>query len=55
MNVARLNSIESQPKKVVVVTTPTTTQHSLNSVVRLDMKMTANHPPLPHHPTNPKL
>ena len=33
----------------VVVTTPTTTQHNLNTVAGLDMKMTVQTPPPPHH------
>ena len=52
-NVTRLISIESQPKKVVVVdvvvvTTPT--QPQLNSKVGCDMKMTLIHH---HHPPPP--
>ena len=39
--------IQLQPKQNPIVTTPTTTQHNLNTVVGLDTKMTVQTPPPP--------
>ena len=43
--------IASSRKKTLIVTTPTTTQHNLNTVVGLDMKMTVQTPPSPPNPS----
>ena len=50
------NSVEKELTLILVVITPTTTQHNLNTVVGLDMKMVVQTPPPPppthHHHNN---